>query len=68
MGIAGSTQEAGGLRGAAAYITMAAEVLQKLDLAQGPLSQNLFAEDIGDFFDGNTFAGLNVGGGAVCWK
>ena len=40
---------------------MTTEVLKKLDLSQGSFSQNLLAEYIGDFLDGNTFAGLDVG-------
>jgi hypothetical protein len=47
------------------YIAMPPEVLQQLDLAQGSLGQDLFAEDIGDLLDGDTLARLVVGGGAV---
>jgi hypothetical protein len=44
---------------------MAAEVLEELDLAQGSLGQDLLAEYIGDFLDGNTFASLGVGCGTT---
>ena len=43
---------------------MAPEVLQELDLAQCPLGQDLLAEDIGDFLDGNALVCLVVDGGA----
>lgn len=44
---------------------MSSEVLEELDLAEGPLGQNLLAEDIGDFLYGNALAGLCVGSGTV---
>lgn len=44
---------------------MAAEVLEELDLAQGSLGKNLLAENIGDFLNGNAFAGLSVGCGTA---
>ena len=47
------------------YVAVPSEVLQQLDLAQGALGENLFAEDIGDLLDGYTLARLVVGGGAV---
>lgn len=40
---------------------MATEVLEEFDLSQGTLGQDLLAEDICDFLDGNTFASLTVG-------
>ncbi len=40
-------------------------MLQQLDLAQGTLGQNLFAEDIGDLLDSNAFTGLVVGSRTV---
>jgi hypothetical protein len=43
---------------------VSAEVLQQFDLAQGALGQNLFAEDIGDFLDGDAFVCLVVDRGA----
>ena len=43
-------------------------MLKQLDLSQGPLGQDLFAENIGDLFNGNTFAGHAVCGGAVIWS
>lgn len=43
-----------------AYVSVAPEMLQELDLAQSALGQNLLAEDIGDFLDGNTLVGLVV--------
>ena len=49
---------------------MAAEVLEELDLAQRSLGQDLFAEYVGDFLDGNAFAGLGIGCGTGregCW-
>lgn len=49
---------------------MTAEVLEELDLAQGSLGENLLAENIGDFLDGNAFAGLGIGCGTGrdgCW-
>jgi hypothetical protein len=36
-------------------------MLQELDLSQCPLRQDLFAEDICNFLDGDTFARLTVG-------
>lgn len=42
---------------------MAAEVLEKLDLAQGALGQNLLAKNIGDLLDGDALVGLVVNGG-----
>jgi hypothetical protein len=39
---------------------MANKVLQQLYLSQSPLGQNLLAEDIGDFLNGNTLASLVV--------
>ena len=47
------------------YISVSSEVLQQLQFSQGPLSQNLFAEDIGDLFDRNTLAGRVVLRGAT---
>ena len=44
---------------------MASEVLEELDLAQGALGQDLFAEDIGDLLDGDSLVRLGVHGGAV---
>lgn len=44
---------------------MSTEVLQELYLAQGPLGQNLLAEDIGDLLDSNTLVGLVVRGGTA---
>lgn len=43
-----------------AYVSVTPEMLQELDLAQGALGQNLLAEDIGDFLDGNTLVGLVI--------
>lgn len=42
---------------------MATEMLKQLDLSQGPLGQDLLAEDIGDLLDGDALAGLDVGCG-----
>lgn len=44
---------------------MSSEVLQKLDLSQRALGQNLLAEDIGDLLDRNTFTGLTIGRGTA---
>jgi hypothetical protein len=44
---------------------MSSEMLQKLDLSQRTLGQNLLAEDIGDLLDRNSFIGLSVGRGTV---
>jgi hypothetical protein len=41
---------------------MAPEVLEKFDLAQGALGQNLLAKDIGNLLDGDAFVGLVVHG------
>jgi hypothetical protein len=41
---------------------MASEVLQKLDLSQRTLGQNLLAEDIGNLLDRNAFLGLGIRG------
>ena len=57
--------------GGVGYIAMTAEVLEELDLAQGSLGENLLAENIGDFLDGNAFAGLGIGCGTGregCWS
>lgn len=45
------------------YVAVTSEMLQQLDLSQGPLGQDLLAEDIGDFLDGDTITGLGVGRG-----
>lgn len=42
---------------------MAPEVLEQLDLSQGALGEDLLAEYIGDFLDGDALAGLGVGRG-----
>lgn len=47
------------------YVAVSSEVLQQLDLAQGALGEDLFAEDIGDLLDGYALAGLVVGSSAV---
>lgn len=39
---------------------MTTEMLEKLDLSQGALGEDLLAEDICDFLDCYTFAGLVV--------
>jgi len=44
---------------------MSSEVLQKLDLSQRTLGQNLLAEDIGDLLDRNSLTGLAVGRGTA---
>jgi hypothetical protein len=44
---------------------MSSEVLQKLDLPQRTLGQNLLAEDVGDLLDRNTFTGLAIGRGTA---
>ena len=43
------------------YISMPAEVLQKLDFSQGTLRQDLLAEDICNLLYGNPFLSLVVG-------
>ncbi len=48
-----------------AYIAVAPKMLQELDLSQGPLGQDLFAEDIGDLFDRYSLACLIVRSRAV---
>ena len=45
-------------------IPMSPEVLEQLQFTQRPLRQNLLAEDIGDFLDGDALARLVVRGGA----
>ena len=47
---------------------MASEVLEQLDFSQSALSEDLLAEDVGDFLDGDTLAGLGVGRGTVRGK
>jgi hypothetical protein len=42
---------------------MSSEMLQKFDLSQRTLSQNLLAENIGDLLDRNSFIGLGIGRG-----
>jgi hypothetical protein len=44
---------------------MTSEVLQKLDLSQCALSQDLLAEDIGDLLDRNSFVCLGIGRGTT---
>lgn len=46
--------------GRAAYVAMPPEVLEELDLSQGPLGQDLLAEDIGDLLDSHALVGLVV--------
>lgn len=46
------------------YVAVTSKVLQQLDLAQGALGEDLFAENIGDLLDGDALAGLVVGSGA----
>lgn len=48
-----------------AYIAMASEVLEELDLTQGALGQDLLAEDIGNLLDGDALVALVVDGGAI---
>lgn len=50
------------------YVAVASEVLEQLDFSQSALSKNLLAEDVGDFLDGDTLAGLGVGRGTVRGK
>ena len=40
---------------------MTPEMLQQFDLSQGALSQDLLAEYIGDFLDGDAISGLRIG-------
>ena len=47
------------------HITMPSEVLQQLDLAQSPLREDLFAEDIGHFLDGDAIACELVRGSTI---
>ena len=44
---------------------MPSEVLKKLDLPKRTLCQDLLAEDIGDFLDGNSFLSLCICCGTV---
>jgi len=46
-------------------VSVPSEMLEKLDLAQGALGQDLLTEDIGNLLDGDTLLGLVVDGGAV---
>lgn len=43
---------------------MTTEVLEELDLTQSSLREDLFAEDIGNFLDCDSFSGLRIGRGA----
>ena len=52
-------------RGSDTYIAVATEVLEELDLAQGALGEDLFAEDIGNLFDGDALVCLVVYGRTV---
>ena len=45
-------------------VSVAAEVLQQLDLAQGTLGQNLLGEDICDLLESDALASVVVGGSA----
>lgn len=47
------------------YITVSSEVLEQLDLPKGALSEDLLAEYIGDFLDGDAVARLVVHGSAI---
>ena len=47
-----------------AYVSMATEVLQELDLPQGTLGQDFLAKNIGNLLDCHSFTGLHVRGGA----
>ena len=44
---------------------MAAEVLEQLDFAQRALGENLLAEDIGDFLNGDSFVALIIDSSTV---
>lgn len=46
-------------------ISMSSEVLQKLDLSQGSLRQDLFAEDICNLLDRNSLSRLGIGRSTV---
>lgn len=48
-----------------AYVAMAAEVLEQLDFAQCALGENLLAEYIGDFLNGDSFTALVIDGSAA---
>jgi hypothetical protein len=39
-------------------------MLEQLDLSQSALGEDLLAEDVGDFLDGDALASLGVGCGA----
>lgn len=49
------------MQGGWKYVTMAAEVLEQLNFSQSTLCENLLAENIGDFLDGDALACLSVG-------
>jgi len=48
-----------------AYIAVASKMLQELDLSQGPLGQDLLAEDIGNLLDCYSLACLVVRSRAI---
>lgn len=45
------------------HVAVAAKVLEQLYLAQRTLGENLFGENIGDFFNGNALGGLVIDSG-----
>ena len=47
------------------YIAMASEMLEKLDLSQRSLGEDLFAEDIGHLLDCDSLSILAICGGAT---
>lgn len=63
--ISKSERQMNDLRNRITNITMASEVLQKLDLAQSPLGKDLLTEDIGDLFDGYPVPSQIVCGGTI---
>jgi hypothetical protein len=50
------------------YVSVSPEVLKELDLAQSALSENLFAKDIGDLFNGDALIRLVIHSSTVVMK
>jgi len=50
---------------ASAYIAVASEMLEQFYFSQGALGQDLLAEDIGDFLDGNALTRLDIRGSTI---
>lgn len=48
-----------------AYIAVTSEMLKQFYFSQGAFGQDLFAEDIGDFLDGDALTRLGIRGSTI---